>query len=103
MSKFNEPLPGHCEGCDSQRLDIRRYFVVYHNVDPKRHKPGATYEVFYCGDCRAMAELDWSGTICRIWEPREVSEYERSLDDPDPDIRLGGKHHGDPWCDPSAR
>jgi hypothetical protein len=43
----------HCDGCDSEQPDVRDYLVTHHD--------GTTSDAAYCGDCAALARVDWNG------------------------------------------
>ena len=77
MTDLNKPLPGHCEGCDHQRLDIKGYFVRFHNVPEK--PTDQVYEVYYCNECADLARADWSGTIHTIWPMDQDQAIQESL------------------------
>lgn len=87
---YDKPIEGHCEGCDSSRLDVREYYF--------KTPFGEEGFAFWCRDCATIAAFN--GPVGAI----SGGNYDvEEIPPPDPDIRRGGKHEGDPWCDPSVR
>lgn len=93
MTDYDKAIISHCEGCDSPRLDVKLYGY--------KTPEGEFGKAFWCHDCLTVAGMKGAfgalaGGGYNVWP----IVYDHT---PDPDIRQGGKHAGDPWCDPSAR
>lgn len=50
----------HCDGCDADHPDVKPFAVTHHD--------GTTSNAAYCGDCAALARVDWNGETQRIQE-----------------------------------